>query len=47
VRDSFTGAPAAFRDKPPAFAQHTDEVLGELGIDPAPYRDVLPRDLKG
>jgi formyl-CoA transferase len=39
--------PAAFRSKPPAFAEHTDAVLEELGIDPAPYRDVLPRERKG
>ena len=35
--------PATYRSKPPAFAQHTDEVLRERGIDPADYADVLPR----
>ena len=35
--------PASYRSKPPAFAQHTDEVLSELGIDPADYAAVLPR----
>lgn len=39
--------PAGFRARPPAFAEHTDAVLADLGIDPAPYRDVLPRDRKG
>lgn len=35
--------PASYRGRPPAFAQHTDEVLKELGIDPAAYESVLPR----
>ena len=35
--------PASYRSRPPSFAQHTDAVLGELGIDPAEYADVLPR----
>ena len=35
--------PACYRSRPPSFAQHTDAVLGELGIDPAEYADVLPR----
>lgn len=35
--------PATYRSAPPAFAQHTDEVLTECGIDPAVYESVLPR----
>lgn len=35
--------PATYRMRPPSFAQHTDEVLQELGIDPADYEGVLPR----
>ncbi|WP_223196248.1 CaiB/BaiF CoA transferase family protein [Diaphorobacter ruginosibacter] len=35
--------PATYRIRPPAFAQHTDEVLKERGIDPAAYASVLPR----
>ncbi|RCW68572.1 CaiB/BaiF CoA transferase family protein [Pseudorhodoferax soli] len=35
--------PATYRSKPPAFAEHTDEVLRERGIDPADYATVLPR----
>jgi len=35
--------PATYRHRPPAFAEHTDEVLQEHGLDPAAYADVLPR----
>ncbi|WP_353236175.1 CoA transferase [Diaphorobacter ruginosibacter] len=35
--------PASYRSRPPSFAQHTDEVLRERGIDPAAYESVLPR----
>jgi len=35
--------PATYRHRPPAFAEHTTEILAELGIDPAAYADVLPR----
>ncbi|TKC88449.1 CoA transferase [Trinickia terrae] len=35
--------PAAYRLSPPAFAQHTDEVLLEHGLDPSHYASVLPR----
>ncbi len=35
--------PATYRRAPPAFAQHTDEVLRERGIDPGDYEAVLPR----
>jgi formyl-CoA transferase len=35
--------PATYRTKPPAFAQHTDEILRERGIDPTEYDAVLPR----
>ena len=35
--------PASYRSKPPAFAQHTDEVLKEHGLDPAAFDAVLPR----
>ncbi|MBU3588393.1 CoA transferase [Polynucleobacter sp. 31A-FELB] len=35
--------PATYRMRPPSFAQHTDEVLRERGIDPAIYASVLPR----
>lgn len=36
--------PASYRHRPPGFAQHTDEVLAERGIDPAHYASVLPRE---
>ena len=36
--------PASYRRRPPSFAQHTDEVLRERGLDPETYRDVLPKD---
>ncbi|MDF1585794.1 CaiB/BaiF CoA transferase family protein [Marinimicrococcus flavescens] len=39
--------PASYRQRPPAFAQHADEVLAEAGIDPAAYEDVLLRSPKG
>lgn len=35
--------PATYRLRPPSFAQHTDQVLSERGIDPAVYASVLPR----
>jgi len=35
--------PASYRSKPPKFAEHTDEVLKEHGLDPAAFADVLPR----
>ena len=35
--------PATYRLRPPSFAQHTDEVLSEHGLDPSAYADVLPR----
>lgn len=35
--------PATYRMRPPSFAQHTDEVLEERGIDPGIYASVLPR----
>jgi crotonobetainyl-CoA:carnitine CoA-transferase CaiB-like acyl-CoA transferase len=35
--------PAVYRLRPPTFAQHTDEVLRERGLDPAQYEAVLPR----
>jgi len=35
--------PASYRSKPPQFAEHTDEVLAEHGLDPADYAAVLPR----
>lgn len=35
--------PATYRMRPPSFAQHTDEVLEERGIDPSAYASVLPR----
>ena len=38
--------PATYRRRPPAFAQHTDEVLAEYGLDPAPFSDALPRKPK-
>lgn len=36
--------PATYRLRPPAFAQHTDEVLRELGVDPEAYASVLARE---
>jgi formyl-CoA transferase len=38
--------PATVRSTPPAYAQDTDAVLAEKGIDPATYSSVLPRSLK-
>ena len=35
--------PARYRARPPAFAEHTDQILRELGLDPAEYAAVLPR----
>jgi len=35
--------PASYRMRPPAFAQHTEEVLAGFGLDPAQYADGLPR----
>ncbi|QWK80501.1 CaiB/BaiF CoA transferase family protein [Ochrobactrum sp. BTU1] len=34
--------PVSYRRKPPRFAQHTDEILREYGVDVDEYRDVLP-----
>lgn len=36
-------SPASYRRKPPAFAQHTAEVLAEFGLDAADYAGVLPQ----
>lgn len=36
--------PATYRLRPPAFAQHTDEVLREYGLDPQAYASVLARE---
>ncbi|WP_298864027.1 CoA transferase [uncultured Sulfitobacter sp.] len=35
--------PASYRTAPPAFAQHNDEIMQELGIDPAEFADGLPK----
>jgi crotonobetainyl-CoA:carnitine CoA-transferase CaiB-like acyl-CoA transferase len=35
--------PATYRSRPPGFAQHTDEILRERGLDPEDYAAVLPR----
>ncbi len=35
--------PASYRRKPPAFAQHTDELMAQAGLDPQEFADVLPR----
>lgn len=37
--------PATYRTPPPSFAQHTDEILAELGVDPAAYAEVLPKHM--
>ena len=34
--------PASYRLAPPRFAQHTDEVLSELGLDGTHFGAVLP-----
>lgn len=39
--------PASYRLAPPQFAQHTDEVLGELGLDSAHFGAVLPGTSNG
>lgn len=33
--------PASYRRAPPKFAEHTEEVLAERGLDPEPFRQVL------
>lgn len=38
--------PAQYRRRPPTFAQHTDEILRERGLDSDTYADVLPRPPK-
>ncbi len=35
--------PASYHSRPPSFAQHTEEVLREHGLDPEDFRDVLPK----
>lgn len=35
--------PASYRRAPPAFAEHTDDILASKGIDAGDYREVLPR----
>lgn len=34
--------PASYRRKPPHFAEHTEEILADAGIEPARFGDVLP-----
>ena len=34
--------PASYRRKPPRFAQHTDEILREYGVETRDYKEVLP-----
>lgn len=36
--------PASYRRKPPAFAQHTDEIMELAGLDPQKFSGVLPRE---
>jgi len=35
--------PVSYRRRPPHFAEHTDEVMAEIGINPNDYEDVLPK----
>ena len=35
--------PASYRLKPPAFAEHVDEILAASGVDADTYAQVLPR----
>lgn len=35
--------PASYRLKPPAFAEHVDEILTTAGIEPKDFAEVLPR----
>lgn len=37
--------PASYRMKPPAFAEHTDELLEKAGLDPEQFAEVLPRNI--
>lgn len=37
--------PASYRMKPPAFAEHTDELLVKAGLDAQDYAAVLPREI--
>lgn len=34
--------PVSYRRRPPHFSEHTDEIIREIGKDPAAYSDVLP-----
>ncbi len=34
--------PASYRSAPPAYAQHTDEIMQELGVDAADFPDAIP-----
>lgn len=36
--------PVSYRRAPPAFAEHTGEVMDELGLDAGDFRDVLPSE---
>lgn len=38
--------PVSYRRAPPTFAQHTAEIMDELGLAPEPYKDVLPREIQ-
>lgn len=37
--------PASYRMKPPSFAEHTDELLAQAGLDIENYAAVLPREI--
>ena len=37
--------PASYRMKPPSFAEHTDELLAQAGLDIEDYAAVLPREI--
>lgn len=37
--------PASYRMKPPSFAEHTDELLAQAGLDIDDYAAVLPREI--
>ena len=35
--------PASYRTAPPAFAQHNEEIMQELGIDPNEFAAAVPK----
>jgi formyl-CoA transferase len=36
--------PVSYRRAPPSFAEHTAEIMAELGVETETYKDVLPTE---